>query len=534
MKPEKYTKDVVRGTVILTAAALFIKILSAIYRVPFQNLVGDVGFYIYQQVYPFYGVAITFAAYGFPVVLSKLYTEELNANRKGGLSQLFFTSAAVLGMIGLLFFGLLFWGAQHFATVMGDPELEVLFRVISFAFLLFPAVALLRGFFQGKGDMVPTAVSQVGEQLVRVAVIFLAALFLTKEGYNLYMVGAGATFGSIMGGIAAILILMLFFAKRWTQYRGGLSPKLSFSLARSIVLQGFAICISSMLLILMQLADSLNLYSQLISSGFGAHEAKEMKGVYDRGMPLIQVGMVVATSMSLSLVPVISNARINARSDIVLDKIRLTLQIGITVGTAATVGLWNIIKPTNIMLFENSAGSAVLGVLSMVILLSSVAVTASAILQGLGMTMYPAFIIISGFVLKYLMNILLIPVFSTMGAAFATCLSLCFVLILLLIRLKRELKVPILSRRFLLTLAAASAAMLVVLKVYLYGTGLLGFAENRLYAGFQALSAVVIGGLIYIWIILKGDTFKEEELSMLPFGSKLMLFLPKKNRSESR
>jgi hypothetical protein len=58
MKPASQAKNLMRGTFILTIAALFTKILSAFYRIPFQNIVGDVGFYIYQQVYPFYAIAI--------------------------------------------------------------------------------------------------------------------------------------------------------------------------------------------------------------------------------------------------------------------------------------------------------------------------------------------------------------------------------------------------------------------------------------------------------------------------------------------
>lgn len=80
MKKEKDNskKLLLKGTAILSVAGLLSKVLSAVYRVPFQNIVGDVGFYIYQQVYPFYGIAVSFATYGFPVVISKLYAEKIS------------------------------------------------------------------------------------------------------------------------------------------------------------------------------------------------------------------------------------------------------------------------------------------------------------------------------------------------------------------------------------------------------------------------------------------------------------------------
>ncbi|MDV2888379.1 oligosaccharide flippase family protein, partial [Alkalihalophilus pseudofirmus] len=71
--------------------------------------------------------------------------------------------------------------------------------------------------FQGNGDMVPTALSQVGEQTVRIlTILFLSYLFM-KQGYSLYVVGSGAMFGAITGSIVSGLILFMFIwiRKQW-------------------------------------------------------------------------------------------------------------------------------------------------------------------------------------------------------------------------------------------------------------------------------------------------------------------------------
>ncbi|WNS75553.1 polysaccharide biosynthesis protein [Bacillus sp. DTU_2020_1000418_1_SI_GHA_SEK_038] len=534
MRPEKKAKELFKGAFILTFAALIVKILSAVYRVPFQNMVGDVGFYIYQQVYPFYGVALVLSTYGFPVVISKLYTELSSRKDKNGVQHLFITSALILFIIGFFCFAFLFWGADWLAAQMKDPKLAILLKVISVTFLIFPVVSLLRGFYQGKGNMVPTAVSQVVEQFIRVLTIFLAAFLLTSKGYSLYVVGGGAAFGSVTGGITAVIVLITFY---WAGRRKSRLSLAKFNIqkiihiARALLVQGFAVCVSSMLLVFLQMADSLNLYSMLISSGIDAHEAKELKGIYDRGQPLIQVGMVVATSMSLSLVPIIASEKLNSNFAFMHDKIRLALKIALFVGVAATVGLWNIIRPTNIMLFENSEGSDVLGVLSIIILLSSIIITVTAILQGLGIILFPAFVILGSLAVKYVLNAILVPPFGTMGAAGASCLTLSLIMVILLVKLRSQLRTPILNKRFILIVGIAAFSMFIVLRVYLYITGYAaGFNEERLFACFQALSAVAVGGFSYLWIVLKGNTFKEKELSMLPFGSKLLFFLPKRNR----
>ena len=75
-KPYKTSKDLLKGAFILSIAALIVKVLSAAYRIPYQNIVGDIGFYIYQQVYPFYGIVLTLSTLGFPIIISKLIAEK--------------------------------------------------------------------------------------------------------------------------------------------------------------------------------------------------------------------------------------------------------------------------------------------------------------------------------------------------------------------------------------------------------------------------------------------------------------------------
>ena len=534
LRPVQTSGDLFRGAFILTIAALITKILSAIYRVPFQNIVGDVGFYIYQQVYPFYGIIIVLSTYGFPVIISKLYAEQAALEKEQDIHNLFAISVLVLSLIGIIGFSALYWGADWLAARMGDPQLAVLLKVVAVVFLMFPILSLFRGYFQGKGNMVPTAVSQVGEQLIRVVTILLAAYLLVKGGNSLYMVGGGAMFGAITGGMVAILILITYFyinERRSLPSSIAIDFKKSGKLAKTIIIQGFAICISSLVLIFIQLADSFNLYSLLLASGLEGEEAKALKGVYDRGQPLVQLGIVVATSMSLSLVPLISKEKLRNQPAFLHGKIRLALKIGILVGAAATVGLWNIIKPANIMLFENSSGSDVLAILSLMILLSSLIITITGILQGLGFIFFPAAAILVGFALKLGLNILLVPSYGTAGAAAASALALAAILFLLSIKLHRYLNISLISMRFLLLTGFAAFIMTIVLQLYLQALAMLPIAEpGRIFSGFQALSGVVLGGLTYLYIMFKGNTFKEEELALLPLGSKLMFLLPKKTR----
>ncbi len=165
-------KHLMRGAWILSLSSLIAKILSAVYRVPFQNMVGDTGFYAYQQIYPIYGLGMTFALSGFPVYISKLVAEADSDEAKLTVAH---QSRVILTWISwALFLGLQIFGGV-IAQAMADPELLPLIQTVAFMFLTMPLLATGRGYFQGTFDMAKTATSQVVEQVVRVAVILLAA-----------------------------------------------------------------------------------------------------------------------------------------------------------------------------------------------------------------------------------------------------------------------------------------------------------------------------------------------------------------------
>ncbi|WP_338471280.1 polysaccharide biosynthesis protein [Niallia sp. XMNu-256] len=531
MELKDQTKHLFKGTLILTIAALLTKVLSAFYRIPFQNIVGDVGFYIYQQVYPFYGIAIALSTYGFPVVISKLYAEEMGKGENGNPKQLLGTMMIILCGFGFLTSALLFVLSDSIAHYMHDPGLAPLLRLVSLVFLMMPVISLLRGVFQGYGEMLPTAVSQVSEQLIRVITILVTALFLVSHGSSLYTVGAGAVFGSITGMIASFSILLFYWLR--LQKRKPIIGKIQFKQTRNIfklfLTQALPICISSMLLVLIQLADSLNLYSLLVSSGISVDSAKATKGVYDRGQPLIQLGTVVATSMSLSLVPLITKDKMQNHSAELKEKVVLALKTSILVGVGATLGLLSIIEPTNIMLFENNAGSYVLAVLTILILLASVTMTLAAIFQGLGFTIYPAVLVVLAFLLKNGLNTVLVPVWGILGAAISSVLALFGILVLFIIKLHRMVEESLLTLRFYIMTLLSALVMVIVLKGFLLSTHFIYDLDSseRLLASFQALAAVVIGGFAYIFMMIKTHLLTESDLFLLPFGSKLMVFLPK-------
>jgi polysaccharide transporter, PST family len=524
------------GAFILTIAGLLTKILSAGYRIPYQNIVGDIGFYIYQQIYPLYGIALVLSTTGFPVVISKMIAEKYEQRDYDAVEKIIWVSMTMLVIIGISGFLILYKGSTYIATLMGDQELEILIKVISFSFLLLPFISISRGYYQGKRTMVPTAVSQISEQVIRVITILLLSFMLLKQGYDQYITGAGAIFGSISGGFAALFVLTYFFVRgrnRLTYTNWMKSTMNTSEIVKVFLGQGFTICISGLLLILIQLVDALTLYSELVSSGIGENIAKQIKGIYDRGQPLIQLGTVVATSLSLSLVPLISSAK--ARNDyaFINDKINLSFRVSIVVGLGASLGLASIIKPTNIMLFKDSSGSFVLMILGLSILFTSLSLTLAAILQGLGSSLATALIVLVGVVVKYTLNVLLIPSFETVGAGVSTLLAYMTIVCLqiLMIRIKGIKGFVNLDKMGKIIIAS----LMMVITIISYLT-LLNFifqeisSDSRLFSTFAALTALLVGGGTFLFVVLRIHIFNESELLLIPGGDKLTTILNTNNR----
>jgi PST family polysaccharide transporter len=281
------------------------------------------------------------------------------------------------------------------------------------------------------------------------------------------------------------------------------APVQTWKILYSLIKYSWTIGLSSLLLILIQLIDALNLYSLLVGGGMGEILAKEAKGVYDRGQPLIQLGTVVATSLALSLVPVIASAKIQNNIKLIDEKLHLSLKVCIVIGSGASAGLIAIMKPTNVMLFTDDSGSIALMVLSASILFTSLCLTMFAILQGLGYTFIPALSVLVGVGVKYFVNINLIPEYGVIGAAVSTVLSYGIVALLTILYLVRK------GYSFKDYKSLAKVGISILLMVLVYAT-------------FAAFIGVLIGSSFYGWTILKFNVFSRDELQYIPILKKLI------------
>lgn len=520
---QKEMRFMMKGAAILTLASFVAKLLSAVYRVPFQNLVGDEGFYVYQQVYPIYGLAMTLGLSGLPQFISKYVAEQsTDVQHKKALKQLM----PYVQIVGILLWLLLFSTSGWLASLMGDVSLKPLIQVASCTFLLVPGLACFRGYFQGKLEMAPTAASQVIEQLVRVTIILLAAWFFRQLSWNIYQTGTLAMAGALFGGIMAMLVLMRYDRKlnleslTLTDFFSWAPPE--YSLFRRLLVEGGLVSIYTGYLILFQLVDSFFVKNFLVIRGLSEQAARISKGVYDRGQPLVQLGLVIATALSATFLPALTKYVVKKDSIQFTRTAGIYLRLSTALAAAATIGLALLMPFINFALFKDYSGN-----LTLIIFVFSVGLMAAiqvyqSIAQSRNIFRRPLWGALLGILVKLLTTGVLTYLLGTAGASLSTLLGLLTVLGYLIHISPKELNDSLKNNHFLFKLCLCLGIMMVVL-FSLYTIVLLFQAfDRRWLALVWALTGVVIGSITFIALAVRVKLFSLREWLMFPMGAKIL------------
>ncbi len=535
MSTERGSSQFVKGAAILGIAGLVSKLLGALYRIPYQNITGDIGLYVYMQVYPLYTTLLILATAGFPIAISKMVSERLALGDALGARKAFRIASIALVILGCFFFFLLYFGAPLISRLMGDEHLTLPLRAVSWSLPLVPLVAILRGYFQGHQNMLPTAVSQVMEQLFRVIFILIAAYWMMSAYQDEYLAGTGAVFAAFPGAVAAILVLIFYWqrtSRRDRRLRARMQPVgetwSNRHILRSLLFYALPICMGALVLPLIPLVDSLTVVNMLQWSNMAEEAAKIAKGAYDRGQPLIQFGTFFATSLSLALVPAISEAVAKGQQKVVESRTEVAIRLTLLLGLPASFGLALLADPINIMLYGDSKGTEALAIQAFTILFATLGIATSGILQGFGKVTLPAYHLFIGVLVKLLLNLLLVPLWGISGAALATVLAYVTSMALNMRAIKRHIGVKVKFRRFIGKPAVAVVIMsVVVLLVELLLTLVLSdvIGSHRMLYTLVGGIAVVAGGIVYVLALLATGALTAGDMRLLPKGTKIIALL---------
>lgn len=514
MRKETGMPSALKGVGVLTATSFVAKVLAALYRVPYQNLVGDQGFFVYQQVYPIYGLAMTLALGGFPIFVSKLVAESQDEQQlEEDLGRLFF----FLSIFAILLWAFTFFGSGWIANRMGQSQLALVIRMSSFTFLLMPTLSILRGIFQGKLEMAPTGISQICEQLLRVIIIWSAAFGFVQFGLDIFETGTIAMLGSLFGGGLALSVLLHYKRKvkslpKFThlsfQRKG--RPILS-----RMLLEGGTISVFSGYLILLQMVDSFTIVRALIGSGIENNQAEVLKGTFDRAQPLTQLGLVIALSLTSSFLPMLTKAFVSRDKKEFQRYVELFLKLSFTLSIAATAGLIALLPWINFTLFENNHMVDAIAIFLLSIFLMIMAQTYQSIFQSRGSYRFSLFAASIGLLVKMIVTYPLTYMLGTIGASFSTILALVVVYTMMLLH-GREYK---LGLGFVVKNIISSGGMMFVLLVF---QTLIPHTQRRLMTLGLSILGVIIGASVFLLLNFFLKTFSRKEISELPIVNKFV------------
>ncbi len=430
MKPESF----LRGAAVLTVAGLIVKLLGAFYRIPFTRLVGSEGIGLYQMAYPIYTALLAVSTAGIPVAVSFMVAEKRAMGDYRGAWGVFSLSFVFLFFTGaLMSLALLLISPYLAREVLGDTRAYYSLMAVAPAVFVISVTSAFRGYFQGCRLMWPTAISEVVEQVIRVATVLTAAWILIPRGVE--YAAAGAAFGTCTGGCASLLFLLLvlmFIKRREVQTdRQPLQLGEKIKILKKLILYAFPISAGSLVLPLAQVIDTVIIPQRLQAVGMTMQEATSQFGQLS-GMAgtVVFLPAVFTVSIAMSLVPHLASYRTN-RTEI-NQRINSALRITIIICLPAATGLMMLAAPIMDLLFDDPGAGPVTAWLAPAALFTGLQQTTAGVLQGLGNTWLPVVNLLVGCLLKGICNYYLtvIPGLGIKGAALGSTLSF-FVVFLL-------------------------------------------------------------------------------------------------------
>ena len=526
-------KSFVKGAAILTVAGILGKMMGALYRIPFNRIAGKEAASLYGLVYPVYSILLALSTAGIPLAVSKLIAEQEKRGDSAASRRIFFVALTVLVAIGIAAAVTLYTASDWIAANwLHEPRAAMSLRAIAPAMLFTCLMSVMRGYFQGLQQMIPTAVSQVVEQFGRVGTIF-AMLYLTLD-YGVEYIAAGASMGAAVGGAVSFTVLLcifVWFQKKHPWSKGESRLDLTNGqIMKKVVVLAIPISIGALVLPIMQLIDSFMVIPRLMAGGMAQAQALIQVGyISSYANPIINLPFIITTAMSASLVPAVAEAMADNDKVKVRNDFHTAMLLTVIIVFPAAVGLCVLATPICTLLFNTPEAGVALAWVAFTVVAVGIYQTSSGCLQGLGKVYVPMSSLALGVVIKIALTYVLTPVsvLGIRGAAIGTvvgfgCAALCNVWMV-----SKFIGADWFSAKRHLLKPAISAAVMAI--AVIIGYHLCSALGNSL----ATAVSIALGGVVYFVILLILGGITVEEVAALPkigpHAAKIMVKILKKS-----
>lgn len=403
--------DFLMQGMILAIAMVATKVIGVVYRIPLTNILGDEGNGFYGYAFEVYAMTLMLSSLSLPTAVSKLVSARMAKRQRRNAFRVFLCSLAFAAIVGIIATLAIFFGAGAISThVMESPLSVYALRVLAAGLFIVAILGVLRGYFQGLGTMMPTAVSQIIEQIVNAVVSIAGAVVLLRIGTSAgekqgeELLGpaygaAGATIGTVAGALAALLFLLFsLFAYRNVirrQLRTDRSKKTESygRILKILLLTIVPVIFSTAIYNINQILD-LTIFNKIMAAqGFSEKEYMALQGIYTgKYNVLINVPLAVANGLAASVIPSMTAAIAVNDRELIHSKIEQTIRLTMLIAIPCFIGFIVLASPIMVLLFNDSSTTpaALLALGAVTVVLYCLSTVSNSILQGMDQMSTPA------------------------------------------------------------------------------------------------------------------------------------------------
>lgn len=507
--------QLLKGSAWMTIGSILSRILGAIYIIPWYAWMGKYGNLansLTAKSYNIYSLFIIISTAGIPGAIAKQIAKYNALNEYGVGRKLFRHGLALMGVFGIISAACMYFLALPLSGF--NPQEVPVIRSLALAVLIIPILSILRGYFQGFNDMMPSAMSQFVEQLARVIWMLLTAYVIMRVQHGNYVDAVTqSNLAAAIGAVFGIGLLVIFHLRQ----KRTVDPLIAQSnnqvqvstnsLLFEIIQQSIPFIIIDSGINIFQLVDQYTFHPMIASFMHVPYDVIEiwyaLFGL--NANKLIMIVVSLSTAMAVTAIPLLSGA--HARRDYrdISRQIGNTLELFLFVLLPASLGMAAISDPLYTIFYGyDRLGAHVLYLSSFTAISLGMFTVLMAILQGLDENMYAIRYLIFGLVIKAIVQYPMIRLFKVYGPLLATNLGLLAVIAMSLkhLSVKYRWRADRIMRRFI-GIASFSIVMFAAVFVAVKLGGLFLSPYRRLSAMLLSGLAVAVGVLVYGVLSLK-------------------------------
>lgn len=534
---------------ILAMASMIVRVIGLLYRAPLTAIIGDEGNGYYGTAYNIYTIILMVSSYSMPSAISKLMAQKLAVGEYRNANRVFRCALTYGVLVGLVGSGLLFFGARFLVPDVAVCVLQVFAPTV----FLFGILGSMRGYFQARGSMVPTSVSQILEQLANAVVSIAAAWLLMQTA-----VGADPTrraqlgaMGSALGTGAGVLIALLFMVFCFRRSKEGrkaeiLSDATGKEEKYRIFLRDTVLVITPFMLsgVIMNLTTSLNqtIYMRMLIDLKGAGETATttLYGIFsNKAVVISNIPISIATAVSSAIIPGISAAYARRDETGARRQVGNAIRITSIIAIPSAVGLAVLARPITMLMFPQmeslELASSLLSLLAVTVIFYSISTITNAALQSIGRMNLPLVSAGIALVVQTVVLVLLLR-FTDLDVRALVLVSILYSVMIFAVNqyyLRRFLGIRQDVRRDYLQPLVCAALMGAAAKAVYYLVSMAAEPVENLPKGFYfrnlaaTAAALLAAVLVYGYTMVRSGTIRRKDLLSMPKGQLLVRLMEK-------